>query len=175
MIPLNFGKVGVFVDGENIRNALENLGWKIDNEKLLLWILGKTKCDTVKPYFYLKAEDEVSDSKKRFLENLKSLEVTIINVPVEPKFAQGGKLINICDADPMIITDMMDWKDEFDKVMLLSGDGAFARPLERLWQHGKKVYVISTSQVVSRKLKDNPNFNFTDLNDIRKFVELTFI
>ena len=174
MVPLNFGKVGVFIDGENIRNALEASGWKPDYEKLLQWIAEKTKCSIVKPFFYIKEEEDPSEPKKGFIKKLKTLEVTIRNVPVSQKFIQQN-LVNICDADPLIITDMMDWKNDYDKVVLISGDGAFAIPLQRLWEHGKKIYVVSTNQSVSGKLENNPNFNFIDLNDIRNIIELIFL
>ena len=174
MVPLDFGKVGVFIDGENIRNALEASGWKIDYKKLLQWLAEKTKCSIVKPFFYLKIEESISEPKRKFVENLESMEVSIINVPISQKFTGQNVLINICDADPLIITDMMDWKNDYDKIVLISGDGAFEAPLKRLWEHGKKVYVVSTNQFINRKLRDNPDFNFIDLNNIRNQIELTF-
>jgi uncharacterized LabA/DUF88 family protein len=170
--PLNYGRVGIFIDGENIKNTLGDAGWKISYQRLLEWIAQKTKCSITKPFFYTKEEKISTGAKKTFVEHIRALEMHIISIPITQKII-NETLTNICDADPQIITDMMDWKNEFDKVVLISGDGAFEAPLERLWQHGKKVYVISTNNYVSnQRLRNNPNFTFTDLNDIRNLTEL---
>lgn len=172
---MRYSRVAVFIDGENHKNAQDSLGWRVDNKKFFHWLAFRTGCKIMRVYFYTKTgEIEVSPQKQRFMENLDSLGVNIISVPLSQKFV-NGELKNICDADPVIITDMVDWRDDFDTAVLVSGDGGFQFPLERLSSKGKKIIVVSTECLVNKaRIKENPKLSFVDLRDIRAEIELNF-
>lgn len=169
-------RIAVFIDGENLKGAQNILGWKVDNRKFFCWLADKTNCQVMRVYFYTKNDgDRISPQKQRFIASLDSLGVNIIPIPLTRKFV-NNEIKKICDADPVIITDMIDWQDDFDVAVLVSGDGSFQFPLERLSDKGKEIIVVSTDGCVSNiRMRENPRLLFVDLRDIRAEVGCNFL
>lgn len=173
-MTLDYGRVGVFIDGENILLTLYRLDWKIDYEKLLKWIVVKTNSKCLASFFYLREDNYPSEEKKRFILMLNLLGFKVINVKPKIKTNSDGY---ICNADPFIITDMISLVllNKIHTVVLLSGDGDFSYPLENIQNYGARVFVLSSINCTHKEyIANNQKIPFIDINDIRDEIELKF-
>jgi len=59
------------------------------------------------------------------------------------------------DADAMIITDLLSLIESYDEATLVSGDGDFTYPVQRLLEIGKRVRVVSTRSHLAHSLKES--------------------
>lgn len=168
---LNRGGVGIFVDGDNVFSSLRELGWRLDYDKLLKWILDYTGCSHPMPFYYGRKEVRLTDEKKGFLGVLERLRFHIKEIDAEIKTDGNGY---ICNADPYLITDMVRLSafNRFNTAVIVSGDGDFSYPLETVRHDGINILVISTfNNVNKKKILNDRNIPFIDLKQIRNQVE----
>lgn len=173
-MTLDPGKAGIFIDGENILLTLYKLGWKIDYQKLLEYIKISTNSEIIKKTFYSRNDNSPSEKKKRFFSMLNDNKFKVHYVDSKPKVNGDGY---ICNADPIIITDMIFsvHSEDINTIILLSGDGDFSYPLEQMQDLRVRVFVISTFSVANKEyIVNNEKFTFIDINDIRDEIELKF-
>jgi uncharacterized LabA/DUF88 family protein len=60
--------------------------------------------------------------------------------------------------------------DQYDQVILFSGDGDFERAIELLRSKSTHITVVSTDGMIARELR-NATDRYIDLNNIRKYIE----
>jgi uncharacterized LabA/DUF88 family protein len=72
--------------------------------------------------------------------------------------------------DIEIVIDMFNTVDQYDAVVLFSGDGDFERAIELLRSKNTHITVVSTEGMIARELR-NATDRYIDLNDIRRKIE----
>ena len=65
---------------------------------------------------------------------------------------------------------MFNTVDQYDEVVLFSGDGDFERAIELLRSKNTHITVVSTEGMIARELR-NATDQYVDLNDIRDQIE----
>ena len=73
-------------------------------------------------------------------------------VVVDPKRTRRGELNSCTDSEISSFMAMALYDKSVDKIVLVSGDGDFLRPLKRIGVVGKKIYQIGVKGSVSRNL-----------------------
>ncbi len=68
------------------------------------------------------------------------------------------------------MVDMFNTVDQYNRVVLFSGDGDFERAIELLRSKNTHITVISTEGMIARELR-NVTDRYIDLNDIRDRIE----
>jgi uncharacterized LabA/DUF88 family protein len=68
------------------------------------------------------------------------------------------------------VVDMFNTVDQYNRVVLFSGDGDFERAIELLRSKNTHITVISTEGMIARELR-NVTDRYIDLNDIRDRIE----
>jgi uncharacterized LabA/DUF88 family protein len=167
MTPLNnkehlFGKVAVFIDAANIIHCYKDTGWKIDFKKLKKYF--ESKCTLVGIYYY-SAFLEESTGQKSFFEML-SRKGFILRVKKIRKIANEDGTITLkgnCDTD--MVVDAVSRMNEYDTVVIMSGDSDFVSLVNLLRGKNKKVVIVSTRWHVAKDLIQAAEHYF----DINKF------
>ena len=65
---------------------------------------------------------------------------------------------------------MFNTVDQYDRVVLFSGDGDFERAIELLRSKSTHITVVSTDGMIARELR-NATDRYMDLNEIKNFIE----
>jgi uncharacterized LabA/DUF88 family protein len=65
---------------------------------------------------------------------------------------------------------MFNTVDQYDRVILFSGDGDFERAIELLRSKNTHITVVSTEGMIARELR-NATDRYIDLNDVREYIE----
>lgn len=74
-----------------------------------------------------------------------------------------------CDVD--MTFDMMKMMDEFNKVIVLSGDGDFAILLKYLQEIGKEIIVLARNDRTAKEIRQLTKGNFRDFQRLRHKIE----
>ena len=143
------GKVAVFIDAANVFYSERSLGWNIDYEKLALYL--RQEAMLVGLYYYTGIVER-SEKQRAFLKKLESFgyavtakEVKFIRLSKD-SFTSKGSL------DVELALDAYMRRDQYDALVLFSGDSDFGYLLDILKAEGKSVVVVSTRGHISREL-----------------------
>ena len=82
----------------------------------------------------------------------------------------SGRYSQKANLDIEIVVDMFNTVDQYDEVVLFSGDGDFERAIELLRSKNTHITVVSTEGMIARELR-NATDQYVDLNDIRYQIE----
>ena len=82
----------------------------------------------------------------------------------------SGRYSQKANLDIEIVVDMFNTVDQYDEVVLFSGDGDFERAIELLRSKNTHITVVSTEGMIARELR-NATDQYVDLNDIRDQIE----
>jgi uncharacterized LabA/DUF88 family protein len=82
----------------------------------------------------------------------------------------SGRFSQKANLDIEIVVDMFNTVDQYDRVILFSGDGDFERAIELLRSKNTHITVVSTEGMIARELR-NATDRYIDLNDLRKDIE----
>jgi len=153
----------VFIDAANILYSQQTLRWKVDYEKLKKYFTGE--CDLKGIYFYTGrvGDNEKQNSFIRRLEYLgyivKAKEVKRIRLE-DNTFEWKGNL------DVELTIDVLGNINNFDTLILLSGDSDFAALIDTVKAQKKRVIVMSTKGHISKELLDRAKYiNLKKLKD----------
>ncbi len=157
------GRVCIFIDAANILYSQQTLGWKVDFQKLKQYFA--KECDLKGIHFYTGSVG-ANDKQQKFLEKLKyygyqvtAKEVKRIRVS-RNTFEWKGNL------DVELTIDVIKNLNNFDTLVLLSGDSDFAPLLDTVKQAGKRAIVMSTKGHVSKELLERSKYiNLKKLKD----------
>ena len=123
----------------------------------------ETKFDISNVFLALIYYIEKSDAKNNLLEVLfeerKKIHLLI-----------AQRLISLHKNYIEIVIDMFNTVDQYDRVILFSGDGDFERAIELLRSKNTHITVVSTEGMIARELR-NATDRYIDLNDIRDSIE----
>ena len=82
----------------------------------------------------------------------------------------SGRYSQKANLDIEIAIDMFNTVDQYDEVVLFSGDGDFERAVELLRSKNTHIIVVSTEGMIARELR-NATDRYIDLNSVRKYIE----
>jgi uncharacterized LabA/DUF88 family protein len=144
-IHREFGKIAVFIDGNNLFHAARSIGIEIDYAKLL-GVFCKYG-PLVRAFFYT-GVDENASKQQGFLLWMKRNGYKVVQKELKV-FPDGTKRANL---DVEIVVDMMTLSKSVDTIILVSGDEDFAYALDSLAKGGKQVMLagfrVNTSPIL---------------------------
>jgi uncharacterized LabA/DUF88 family protein len=82
----------------------------------------------------------------------------------------SGRYSQKANLDIEIVVDMFNTVEQYDRVVLFSGDGDFERAIELLRSKSTHITVVSTEGMIARELR-NATDRYLDLNTIRDHIE----
>lgn len=110
-----------FIDSQNLNLAVQDLGWKLDFKKFRIFLKDKFKVS--KAYLFI---GHVAENETLYAA-LKDAGYEII---YKPTLEKGGIVKGNCDAE-LVLQCMIEYKN-FDKAIIVSGDGDFHCLVEHL-------------------------------------------
>ena len=205
-------KTFVFIDASNLfYGGQKSLGWKIDYQKLLIYLREKYKItetfyfggvelhdfeyeyqnnDTV-PIKKLEKHlvDFIKNKGKKFDEatlilvnrhlqrakfylKLEQFGYKLFLKPVKLYEQEGGMTRRKANCDVDMAFHLMKEKDNFDRVIILSGDGDFLPVLKYLRKLGKEVIILSRGPRTAREIRQFAGSNFRDFEYLKYLLKM---
>ena len=161
------GKTAVFIDASNIYFSQRKLKWKIDFLKLKQYF--EKNSELFRIYYYTAYDPEHIEQRKflDFLEIIgyivrKKKVKFIKGVDKEEGFRKGS-------LDVELTIDVVDRKDDFQSLILFSGDSDFEALIKYMKAYNKRCVVVSTKDHVSIELIGQAKF--LNLKKLKKYIE----
>ena len=158
-------RTAVFIDASNIIYGARDYGWRMDFRKLIKYLKERFGARKV---FYYAGLDAENKKQLGFYEKLQEFNYILRLVPVKT-FKDGQRK---GDVDSRMTFEMMKYFKEYDRAIVMTGDGDYYWVLEYLLANKDKVSLLSFPERTARELKRLFKERFTDINKIRKVVEL---
>ncbi len=159
------GKVCVFIDAANILYSQQTLGWRVDYRKLKEYF--EKECDLRAIYFYT-GRVGADNKQNSFLKKLeqfgyvvKAKEVKRIKIS-KSAYEWKGNL------DVELTIDVLGNINNFDTLILMSGDSDFAPLLDAVKAQCKMALVMSTKGHISKELLDRAKY--INLKKLKDFI-----
>ncbi len=153
-----FGRIGVFIDGNNLFHAARSMGIEIDYAKLLAVF---SRYGPLMRAFFYTGVDENASKQQGFLLWMKRNGYRVVQKDLKV-FPDGSKRANL---DVEIVVDMLNLSKTTDTIALVSGDEDFTYALQHLTQMGKQVILAGFRVNTSPYLMDASDY-FLDLESI---------
>ena len=163
-------RMSIFVDGNNMFYAQQKNGWFFDPKRVLEYFR-KEQIDTVliNAFWYTGLKDP--QDQRGFRDALISLGYTVRTKILKEYYDDtSGRYSQKANLDIEIVVDMFNTVEQYDRVVLFSGDGDFERAIELLRSKITHITVVSTEGMIARELR-NATDRYIDLNDIRDYIE----
>jgi len=159
-----------FVDGQNLymgTNSLNKNSWKIDLKKLRIFLKDKYKIKTA--YYFL---GYVQECNQDLYNNIQ--EAGFVLSFRKHNSAMIGKKKGNVDTDIVFsIMKKIYKKDDFDKVVLVSGDGDYLMLVDFLIKEGRFKKLLSPNKKFMSSLYKklgSENYDFLDKKSIKKKI-----
>jgi len=161
--------MSIFVDGNNMFYAQQKNGWFFDPRRVLSFLTEDPSVKLVNAFWYTGLKD--TQDQRGFRDALISLGYTVRTKILKEYYDDSsGKYSQKANLDIEIVVDMFNTVDQYDRVVLFSGDGDFERAIELLRSKSTHITVISTEGMIARELR-NATDRYIDLNEIRSAIE----
>ncbi len=162
-------RLSIFVDGNNMFYAQQKNGWFFDPRKVLENFTNDPTVSLVNAFWYTGLKD--AQDQRGFRDALISLGYTVRTKILKEYYDDvSGRYSQKANLDIEIVVDMFNTVDQYDRVVLFSGDGDFERAIELLRSKNTHITVVSTEGMIARELR-NATDRYIDLNDIRPKIE----
>jgi len=164
----NKQRAKVYIDGANIFYAQKHLGWTIDWKKITDFLKRKFNVLEIRYYTGIKNQD---DKMNKYLSYLRSLNIKTITKPLKIIQDQTGRTIYKSNCDIEIAIDVLLNVNNFDVLILFSGDSDFVyliKTLQREFQ--KQIHVFSSRRTISWEIKLSVN-KFWFIEDLKKEIK----
>jgi uncharacterized LabA/DUF88 family protein len=164
-------RLSIFVDGANMfYTQKKGLGWFFDPAKLLKVLRGDD--DLTDAYWYMGLKQPPDPRDENFVRFLAYAGYVVRTKGLKTIYdSETGETTQKANLDVEIVMDMFNTIENYDKVILLSGDGDFERALELLRSRGKEICVVSTQNWIAAELRMAVGSHFIDLQDLRDRIE----
>ena len=170
-MPCQMNRLSIFVDGNNMFYAQQKNGWFFDPRRVLDYFKTEPNTTLVNAFWYTGLKDP--QDQRGFRDALISLGYTVRTKILKEYYDDNsGRYSQKANLDIEIVVDMFNTVDQYDKVILFSGDGDFERAIELLRSKNTHITVVSTEGMIARELR-NATDRYIDLNDIRDQIEKT--
>ncbi len=162
-------RLSIFVDGNNMFYAQQKNGWFFDPKRVLEYFVTEYEVELVNAFWYTGLKDP--QDQRGFRDALISLGYTVRTKILKEYYDDNsGRYSQKANLDIEIVVDMFNTVEQYDRVILFSGDGDFERAIELLRSKNTHVTVVSTEGMIARELR-NATDRYIDLNGIRSFIE----
>jgi uncharacterized LabA/DUF88 family protein len=140
-------KTFAFIDSQNLNLGVRSLGWYLDYKKLRLYLKNKYRVDQAFMFIGL-----VSNNQKLYTQ-LQAAGFILIFKPTVRYFENGKQTVkgNV-DAELVLHAAAIEFPN-YDKAVIITGDGDFACLLGFLEDKGKLLRVLTPNQNYSKLLK----------------------
>lgn len=160
--------VVVIIDVDNFEATLRNIGLKLSNLKIFVSSCLEENDTLIKvknregilynPVIYIvskKIGDEARVAQVEYFNKLKSEYGQFLKLAViDPKKSSSGGWHSCTDSEIAAFIAMSLYDPAVKKIIIVSGDGDFLRPLERIGVIGKKIAMIGVEGSMSSDLKN---------------------
>ncbi|MEM9137254.1 MAG: NYN domain-containing protein [Cyanobacteria bacterium P01_F01_bin.42] len=164
-----YDRVSIFIDGNNMFYAQQKNGWFFDPRKILEYFTHDPQVRLINAFWYTGLKD--SQDQRGFRDALISLGYTVRTKVLKEYYDDSsGRYSQKANLDIEIVTDMFNTVEQYDRVILFSGDGDFERAIELLRSKNTHITVVSTDGMIARELR-NATDRYIDLNSIRDQIE----
>ena len=157
-----YGKVFVFIDGNNFYLGAKKSGWKVDPVRFKKWLDNKFSVTTA--YYFIGRVK----GKEWLYEILESAGYKIVYKPtIRTKDGVKGNI----DAD-LVLQVMIDYPN-YDKAIIVTSDGDFYSTVRYLRENNKLLYVISpySKKLLSKLLCKEAGSRILFLEQIKNLVQ----
>ncbi|NER37588.1 MAG: NYN domain-containing protein [Oscillatoria sp. SIO1A7] len=163
-------RLSIFVDGNNMFYAQQKNGWFFDPRRVLdYFTTNEPYLQLMNAFWYTGLKD--SQDQRGFRDALISLGYTVRTKLLKEYYDDvSGRYSQKANLDIEIVVDMFNTVEQYDRVVLFSGDGDFERAIELLRSKNTHITVVSTEGMIARELR-NATDRYIDLNDIRDKIE----
>jgi uncharacterized LabA/DUF88 family protein len=162
-------RISIFVDGNNMFYAQQKNGWFFDPKKILEYFTREPDARLVNAFWYTGIKD--AQDQRGFRDALISLGYTVRTKFLKEYYDDSsGRYSQKANLDIEIVIDMFNTVEQYNHVILFSGDGDFERAVELLRSKNTHITVVSTEGMIARELR-NVTDKYMDLNEIRKAIE----
>ncbi|MEN9226934.1 MAG: NYN domain-containing protein [Thermostichus sp. HHBFW_bins_43] len=163
-------RVSIFIDGNNMFYAQQKNGWFFDPRRVLEYFTkSQPNVELVNAFWYTGIKD--AHDQRAFRDALISLGFTVRTKYLkEYRDEDSGRYSQKANLDIEIVIDMFNTVEQYNKIVLFSGDGDFERAVELLRSKNTLITVVSTEGMIARELR-NATDRYIDLNEIRHFIE----
>jgi uncharacterized LabA/DUF88 family protein len=164
-----YNRVSIFVDGNNMFYAQQRNGWFFDPRKILEYFTREYDIRLVNAFWYTGLKD--SQDQRGFRDALISLGYTVRTKLLKEYYDDtSGRYSQKANLDIEIVIDMFNTVEQYNRVVLFSGDGDFERAIELLRSKNTHITVVSTEGMIARELR-NVTDQYIDLNTLRSEIE----
>jgi len=136
-----------FIDSQNLNLGVRSLGWRLDYRKLRLFL--KNKYNVEKAFMFI---GMVANNQQLYTE-LQSAGFILIFKPTVRYFVNGKETVkgNV-DAELVLHAAAIEYKN-YDKAIIVSGDGDFACLIQFLEQKDKLLHLMTPNSKYSQLLR----------------------
>lgn len=159
------GRVFVFIDAANILYSQQTLRWRVDYKKLKEYL--EKECDLKGIYFYTGRVGE-NHKQNSFIKKLEQLEYIVKAKEVKRIKISKSTYEWKGNLDVELTIDVLANLNNFDTLILMSGDSDFASLLDTVKNNKKRVIVISTKGHISKELLDRAKY--VNLKKLKDFI-----
>ncbi|ASC74097.1 hypothetical protein XM38_050720 [Halomicronema hongdechloris C2206] len=163
-------RLSIFIDGNNMFYAQQKNGWFFDPKRVLEYFTHEDGgLRLVNAFWYTGLKDP--QDQRGFRDALISLGYTVRTKILKEYYDDNsGRYSQKANLDIEIVVDMFNTVDQYDRVVLFSGDGDFERAIELLRSKSTHITVVSTEGMIARELR-NATDRYLDLNSLRPYIE----
>jgi len=164
------GRAAVFIDGANLFYTQRHLGWQIDFSRLMAFYMSGYA--SVQANYYVPASEPVSEENAAFTRVLTAHGYRITSKPVKKIVnKETGVIVMKGNLDVELVVDALIGVDQYDTVILFSGDSDFLPLIRALKEMGKEVIVYSTQGLSARELLAEPGIAYCDISVLKERIE----
>jgi uncharacterized LabA/DUF88 family protein len=161
-------KAKIFIDGANVFYTQKHLGWDIDWKKTLQLISSNLDLIETRYYTGIKNNDE---KMKKFLQRLREIGMKTVTKPLKLIKDRQGAILYKSNCDVEMAVDILLEVNNFDVLVLFSGDSDFVHLIKILQkQFQKKVITYSSRKTISWEIKLAAN-NYLFFEDLRSKIK----
>ncbi len=135
-----------FIDSQNLNLGVKSQGWELDLKKFRIYL--KDQFNVSNAYLFL---GYISGYEKLY-SKLKSFGYLIIFKPTLPVFYKGKKKVK-GNVDAELVLHAVIKKNEYDKAVIVSGDGDFLCLIEYLVSEEKLLKIVVPNSSYSSLLR----------------------
>lgn len=152
-----------FIDASNIIYGARAEGWLIDQKKLFNYL--KNKFNVSRTFFYY-GKDSKDEKKEKFITKLKDFGY-ILRVKEIKRY--GTKSKANCDVD--LTMDILLKIEEYQRAIVLTGDGDFLPLFIYLQKIKKEVIIIASPQRTAREIRAFAKEKFINFGNLKYLIE----
>ncbi len=142
-----YGIVYAFIDSQNLNLGVRSLGWRLDYKKFRLYL--KNKYNVEKAYVFI---GQVGDNQGLYT-TLQEAGYILVFKPTVHYIENGTKTVKGNVDAELVLYAAAKVYNEYDKAIIVSGDGDFHCLIEYLLETNKLLHIITPNKKFSKLLR----------------------